>query len=128
MSMDFLPTFLAAAGTAPDPALPLTGGYPPPCSELPCRSPDVLALLDRDQRALRMGRYKYLKINENEFLFDVIDDPMERGNLKDRMPDVFAQLRCEWERIDGQMLQQPDARSYGFSPSQLADHFAPEPR
>ncbi|MES2700217.1 MAG: sulfatase-like hydrolase/transferase [Pseudomonadota bacterium] len=130
MSMDFMPTFLAAAATAPDPALPPDGVDIRPAlfgTALPDR-PMFWRYWDRDQRALRLGRYKYLKINENEFLFDVIADPMERGNLKDRLPDVFAQLRSEWERIDGQMLQQPDARSYGFSPSQLADHFAPEPR
>lgn len=130
MSMDFLPTFLAAAGGAPDPALPPDGVDIRPAlfgASLPDR-PMFWRYWDRDQRALRMGRYKYLKINENEFLFDVIEDPMERGNLKDRQPEVFAALRAEWERIDGQMLQQPDARSYGFAPSQLADHFAPEPR
>jgi arylsulfatase A-like enzyme len=128
MSMDFLPTFLAAAGGSPATDLPSDGIDLRPAlmgMALPER-PMFWRYWDRDQRALRRGRYKYLKINENEFLFDVIADPMERGNLKDRMPDVFAALKAEWEGIDSQMLQVPDSRSYGFSPSQLADHFAPE--
>jgi arylsulfatase A-like enzyme len=130
MSMDFLPTFVAAAGGAPDPALPADGVDIRPAltgTSLPER-PMFWRYWDRNQRALRMGRHKYLKINENEFLFDLIEDPMERGNLKDRQPEVFARLRTEWEQIDSQMLQEPNARSYGFAPSQLADHFAPEQR
>lgn len=128
MSMDFLPTFLAAAGGAPAPDLPpdgvdirqaLSGGA------LPERSM-YWRYWDRDQRALRRGDYKYLKINENEFLFNVIEDPMERGNLKDLRPEIFASLRAEWEAIDSEMLQVPESRSYGFSPAQLADHFGPE--
>ena len=36
------------------------------------------------QRASRDGDYKYLKILDNTFLFNVVDDPMERANLKER--------------------------------------------
>ena len=45
------------------------------------------------QRAVREGAYKYLKINEQEFLFDVVTDTLERDNLKDKLPEVFARLR-----------------------------------
>ena len=38
------------------------------------------------QRAARDGDYKYLKILDNTFLFNVVEDPMERANLKERRP------------------------------------------
>jgi len=129
LSMDFLPTFVAAAGGAPHPAYPADGmdlqpvlaGATPPTRDLFWRYGS------KSQRALRRGQYKYLKINENEFLFDVIADPMERGNLKDRMPDLFADLKQAWEQLDATMLHDPAARSYGFESRMLADHFNPAP-
>jgi arylsulfatase A-like enzyme len=41
-----------------------------------------------DQQAARDGDWKYLKILDNTFLFDVVQDPMERANLKERHRDV----------------------------------------
>ena len=41
------------------------------------------------QRAARDGDYKYLKILDNTFLFNVVDDPMERANLKERHNDIY---------------------------------------
>ena len=125
LSMDFLPTFLAAAGGAPDPAYPTDGmdlrpvltGLPTPERTLYWR------FWNKDQKATRRGRYKYLKIGPNEFLFDVVADPQERGNLKDRMPEKFAELKSAHDRWNAQMLHDPKARSYGFEPRMLADHY-----
>ncbi|GAA0275741.1 sulfatase-like hydrolase/transferase [Alteraurantiacibacter aestuarii] len=125
MSMDFLPTMLAAAGGAPDPAYPSDGIDLHPALAgitLPDRTM-YWRYWSKTQRAVRRGRYKYLKINENEFLFDVIEDPQERGNLKDRLPDVFADLKQAWIEWNGHMLHDPNARSYGFEPRHLADHY-----
>ena len=44
------------------------------------------------QPAMRDGDYKYLKILDNTFLFNVVEDPMERANLKDRRRDVYDRL------------------------------------
>lgn len=38
---------------------------------------------------------KYRKILENTFLFNVVEDSMERANLKERMPDVYSRLIAE---------------------------------
>ena len=82
ISMDWLPTLLAAAGTQPDPAYPpdgenllplLTGGAPPHPRKLFWRYKAGA------QRAVRDGDWKYLQIAGNEFLFDVVEDPRERG-------------------------------------------------
>ena len=129
MSMDWLPTFVAAGGGRVDPAYPsdgadiraaLTGGT------LPERSLFWRYGI-REQRAHRRGSYKYLKINDNEFLFDVVTDPLERANLKDREPERFAAMKTAWEEWDAGMLHDPDAPSAGNSPQFWADHFNTPP-
>jgi len=52
----------------------LTGGVAPHPSKLYWR------FKAGQQRALREGDWKYLKIAGNEFRFDVVKDPRERGN------------------------------------------------
>ena len=129
ISMDWLPTFVAAGGGRQSPAFPsdgtdirqaLAGGT------LPER-----ALFwrygNKQQRAARRGQHKYLKINDNEFLFDVVADPLERGNLRLRQPELFAELKAAWEQWDAGMLHDPTAQSAGSSPSNLADHFNSPP-
>ena len=56
-----------------------------------------------------------------------LEDPLERGNLKARMPDRFADLKAAFEAWDAAMLHDPSAPSFGASPSQMADHFGPAP-
>src|SRR5260370_835667 len=49
------------------------------------------------QRAVREGDMKLLRIAGNTFLFDVVKDPLERANLKERQPDVFRRLAGLWD-------------------------------
>jgi arylsulfatase A-like enzyme len=127
ISMDWLPTLLAAAGAAPDPAFPadgidllpsLTRGAPPTPRKLFWR------YKYNDQQAARDGDWKYLKVLENTFLFDVAADPMERANLKERHKDVYERLVAEWNDWNRTMLPlDPDSFTGGFTGAQLADHF-----
>ncbi|MCJ1960208.1 sulfatase [Novosphingobium mangrovi (ex Hu et al. 2023)] len=126
MSMDWMPTFLAAAGAAPDPASPSDGRDLR--GALEGREFPERALFWRfrnhDQMAAREGRWKYLSIAGNSFLFDVEADPLERANLKERHPETFARLRAAWEAWNAKMLpNDPEAASYGFTGEMLADHF-----
>jgi hypothetical protein len=75
------------------------------------------------QRAYRDGDFKYLKIRDDKFLFNVVDDPMERANLKERNKDVFQRMEAAWREWNKAMLPEID-ESYveGFSSDQLADH------
>ncbi len=127
LSMDFLPTFLAGAGGAPDPAFPSDGfDFRPVLSHAtPPDRPLFWRFGRRNQKAVRLGRHKYLSIDGNEFLFDIVADPLERANLKDRQPQLFADLRARFQQWNETMLTDPEARSYGFNPDQLADHFGP---
>jgi arylsulfatase A-like enzyme len=129
ISMDWLPTFIAAGGGRQDPAYPsdgidiraaLAGGTM-------AERPLFWRYGSKAQRAHRMGRHKYLKINDNEFLFDVVADPLERANLKAREPERFAELKAAWEEWDAGMLHDPAAPSAGSLPANVADRFDPTP-
>ena len=125
-TMDWLPTLLAAAGTAPDPAYPSDGMDLLPVVE------GHAAVRDRtlfwrykwnDQAAMRDGNYKYLKIRDNTFLFDVVRDPRERANLKARLPGVYARMTAAWAAWNATMLPTiPDSFAESFTAAQLADH------
>jgi arylsulfatase A-like enzyme len=132
ISMDWLPTLLAAINQQPDSAYPPDGVDLMP-SLLGQREPYARTLFWRykanHQRAVRSGDWKYLKINDNEFLFDVNVDQRERANLSKRHPDVLAVLKAKWSAWDRQML--PLARSsysHGVTSQHQADHYVPEVR
>jgi arylsulfatase A-like enzyme len=126
MTMDWLPTFLAAAGSAPD------AGYPSDGVDI---APAIAggALTDRtlfwrfanhDQKAARLGQHKYLEIGPNAFLFDIMADPMEAANLKARRSGVFADLRARWQAWNADMLPpDPQAGRHGFSADKLAAYY-----
>jgi len=127
ISMDWLPTLLAAAGTAPDPAYPSDG-----VNLLPWLGQGAASVSRKlfwrykyaDQQAARDGDWKYLKILDNTFLFDVVKDPMERANLKDRYRDVYDHLETQWNEWDATMLPlDPQSFTLGFTGEQLADHY-----
>jgi arylsulfatase A-like enzyme len=125
--MDWIPTLLAAAGTAPDPAYPSDGIDLMPClTEEAAPAPRTLFWRYKymGQEAVREGDWKYLKILDNTFLFDVVQDPLERANLKDRYPDVYERLVAAWNHWNETMLPlDPDSSTLGFSGAELADHF-----
>lgn len=127
ITMDWLPTLLAFAGARPDPAYPPDGmSLAPALTER--AAPVARKLFWRykanAQRAMRDGDMKWLKMNDNTFLFNVVADPMERANLKDRQPEVYNRMVNEYEQWSATMLpENPDANSSGFSARQLADHF-----
>ena len=56
------------------------------------------------QRAARIGDYKFLKILDNTFLFNVVDDPLERGNLKERHKEIYDRIVAEWRAWNASML------------------------
>lgn len=133
ITMDWLPTLLAAAGTQPDSGYPsdgmnllplLTAGAAPVPRKLFWR------YKYNEQRALRDGDMKWLKINDNTFLFNVVDDPLERANLKDRQPEVYSEMVAEYEAWNATMLPLSPQSSTGpmGTASQLADHYGVKPR
>ena len=127
ISMDWLPTLLAAAGTTPDPAYPSDGTNLLPLLQdgaTPVPRKLFWRYKANAQRAARDGDYKYLKIADNTFLFNVVEDPMERANLKGRNEDVYQRLRREWLQWNAQMLPEiQDSYTHAFTGKDLADHY-----
>lgn len=126
ITMDWFPTLLEAACITPAGAfapdgislLPtLTGGSPSVPRKLFWR------YKTNAQRALRDGDYKYLKIRDNSFLFNVVADPRERANLWVRQPALAERLRADWDAWNATMLPEiPDSAAERYSAAELADH------
>ena len=119
---DWTATFLDAAGTGPDPATPMDGrsllpwlvdGKPHPNHDLFWRI--------SSQGALRMGQFKYIVDHRpsamlgnwprmpgtRHQLFDLSGDGRESANIARHHPELLAQLRAEWERINAELLPYP---------------------
>jgi arylsulfatase A-like enzyme len=80
------------------------------------------------QRAVRDGDWKYLKILENRFLFNVVDDPLERANLRERHQETYKTLVAEWFAWNATMLPEiDDSYTFSFSGDELADHIGAQP-
>jgi arylsulfatase A-like enzyme len=127
ISMDWMPTLLAAAGTQSDPAYPPDGeDLLPILGARQTAHPRKLFWRYKAgaQRALRDGDWKYLRMAGNEFLFDVVRDPRERANLKERRRDVFQRLKSEWEAWNSTMLPERAAAATSRNAANvLADHY-----
>src|SRR5262245_59490166 len=124
--MDWLPTFLAAAGAQPDPAYPPDGINLLPAltsNAPPVRRTLIWRYKGNAQRAVRDGDLKYLKLQDNTFLFNVVDDPMERANLKQRQKDAYDRLERQWLAWNATMLPEvPESGTGGNNANNWADH------
>jgi arylsulfatase A-like enzyme len=127
ITMDWMPTLLEMAGLRPDPDYPPNGISLCPVlvrNEAPVPRKLFWRYRYNGQRAVREGDMKYLKIGKNTFLFNVVEDPLERANLKERLPDVYRRLEADYEAWNATMLpEDPKAASAAFTADQLADHY-----
>jgi arylsulfatase A-like enzyme len=113
---DWLPTLLAAAGAAPDANYPTDGEnlLPVLSGEAPRRDRTLFwRYKANDQAAVRAGDWKYLRLGGREHLFDVVADPRERVELRERHPQEFERLKRLYDTWNAQMpAYADDARSY----------------
>jgi len=110
ISMDWAPTFLTAAGVAPDRQPPTDGANLLP-TLLEGRTAErelFWRFKANEQSAMRQGRWKYLKIAGAEYLFDVVADPQERGNLKTHETARFDAMKGAYAKWDATMLPYPE--------------------
>jgi arylsulfatase A-like enzyme len=100
VTMDWVATFLEAAGAQPHPDYPLDG------LSLLGVLKDPQATIARDlfwrmkyrrQRAVRSGDWKYFASEDGEFLFNLAVDARERANYAKREPARLAELRAKYE-------------------------------
>jgi arylsulfatase A-like enzyme len=121
ISMDFLPTLYAAAGGKLLPAAQLDGLNL--LDVLTGKTASRLRKLfwrykARDQRAVRDGNWKYLKIDGKEYLFNLAQDQRERADLKEEESSRFNQLKKDFTEWNSEMLPY-EANSYSHN---IRDH------
>lgn len=108
ITMDWTATLIAAAGTKPDPKYPLDGN-------------DLTSVLKGDeplyqrsfywrtkrQGAGRRGKWKYLREEKSEFLFDLSADEREQANFKESHPEILESLRTDFAKWESGMISYP---------------------
>jgi arylsulfatase A-like enzyme len=119
MTMDWSATMLELGGGQPHPDFPLDGVSLQALLRDPAQGferPLYWRMNHRQQRALRDGAWKYLKVDEHEYLFNLPADARERANLAKREPERLAAMRQQWLDWDATMPPIPaDASvSLGF--------------
>ncbi len=105
ITMDLAASILAATGTAPPPGRMLDGVdlLPVVRGERPAMERTFfwrIDRLDRKQKAVRRGSWKYILDGAIEMLFDIERDPSEKLDIAPRHPEKLAELRvalAEWE-------------------------------
>jgi len=126
VTMDWMATFLEAAGVKPHRDYPLDGR-----SLLKVlRDPQQTfarelywKMLFREQKALRAGDWKYLSVEGNEFLFNLARDMRERANMGGREPRRLAAMRAKVAAWEAALPAHPGAQ---FSvPATKADQVTP---
>ena len=105
INMDWTATILAAAGTDADPAYPLDGKNLLPVLR------GTHPVMDRilfwrvgDEDAVRMGNWKYRRVGKENYLYDLSVDEREQANFKTQRPEIFKQLKTEFEKWEREML------------------------
>lgn len=108
ITMDWTHSLLSAAGVAVAP-LRLDGMDMRPALRAGQALPRTLfwRLHGNRQAAVRRGDWKYLKMKDHEFLFNVAADPRERANLSRAQPAVMAELKAAYDQWSKEMLPVP---------------------
>jgi arylsulfatase A-like enzyme len=126
VTMDWVATFLAAAGVEPDANYPLDGLNLLSVLKSPSKTQkrDLFwKMLFRNQKALRSGDWKYLSVEGDEFLFNLARDERERANFGKREPQRLAAMRAKYLAWEESLPKHADA-SYAV-PATRADLVTP---
>lgn len=120
MTMDWSATLLDVGGAKASPDFPIDGVSLARVLRKPSDTferPLYWRMNHRQQRALRQGPWKYLKVDEHEYLFNIAQDARERANLVAREPERLARMREEWLRWEGTVPAIPEDAtvSLGYS-------------
>jgi arylsulfatase A-like enzyme len=125
ITMDWVATFLDAAGAKAHPDYPLDG-----LSLMPVlQDPEAIIARDlfwrmkhRAQRAVRSGDWKYFASEDGEFLFNLAVDARERANYARREPAKLAELKAKYEAWERSIPPIPEdaAVNIPFTRAELA--------
>jgi hypothetical protein len=59
------------------------------------------------QGAMRSEKWKYLREEKNEYLFDLSIDEHEQANFKNEQPTIFERLRGEYSKWESTVVPYP---------------------
>jgi arylsulfatase A-like enzyme len=111
LTMDWTATILDIAGASLPAGHSLDGVSMCPALKDPAHvfeRPMHWRMKHNDQRALRLGAWKYLKVNQHEYLFNVEVDARERANQAKREPERLQAMRSAYETWAAQVPEMPD--------------------
>lgn len=120
MTMDWSATMLDIAGGQADPAYPIDGVSLRGVLSNPKQTfdrPLYWRMNHRHQRAMREGPWKYLKVDDHEYLFNLDNDERERANLAKVHPERLNAMREKWINWSHTVPDIPDdaSVSLGYS-------------
>jgi arylsulfatase A-like enzyme len=116
ITMDWVATFLDAAGVKPHPGYPLDGRSLLKVLRDPKKTfarELYWKMLFRNQKAIRSGDWKYLSVEGDEFLYNLAKDERERANHGKRDPARLEALRAKYLAWENMLPKHPDA-TYSF--------------
>ena len=109
ITMDWTATILAIAETKPDPEFKPDGeNLLPVCTgkqKIFERTFYWRLFQEKQQKAIRDGNWKYLQYEKGEFLFNLLDDPGEKNDLKEKYPDIFNRLKLKYASWESTVLK-----------------------
>jgi len=109
ISMDFLPTLYSIAGGRPAESefdgIDLSGQLLG--DRMVVERTLYWRMKAHQQAAVRNGDWKYLKLGDKEYLFNLSEDPRERAVLNDLYPKKLQELKLAWSDWNEQMLPYP---------------------
>ena len=100
LTMDWSATLLEAGGAQADDAYPLDGQSLLAVLRNAAHQferPMFWRMKHRGQRATRQGDWKYLRVDDFDYLFNLSQDERERANLANHQPERLNALRQSWE-------------------------------
>lgn len=106
MTMDWSATMLDAAGATAAASHPLDGrSLMPLLRDATWRNDQPLfwRMNHRGQRAMRLGPWKYLRVDGHDYLFNLEGDERERANLAPIAPERLAAMVQAWEAWEATM-------------------------
>ncbi len=120
LTMDWSATMVELAGATPDASHPLDGVSLTSVLRNPVQTferPLHWRMNHRGQRAMRLGDYKYLRVDGHDYLFNIPADERERANLAKRQPERLEAMRASWEAWNATMPPIPEDAtvSLGYS-------------
>jgi arylsulfatase A-like enzyme len=117
ITMDWVATFLEAAGAAAHRDYPLDGVSLLAHLENPEKIIErtlFWRMKFRDQKAVRSGAWKWLAIEGHEYVFDLSQDQRERANMVKRFPEKLAALKKLYLAWEASMPPLPEDAKVSF--------------